>query len=158
MTGFLHQAERVDDLVGFEHLDRRRRERAGGETFREIAEEPVGQRGARAEKLIRINAEIGQIAPERTQPERPFTERAWLNGRVSLAEAEAVSATIAAEGDAELAAARSLASGAVTQAAAGVQDTVAGMLALVEAGIDFTDEEDVVAINAEALAAGVARA
>jgi tRNA modification GTPase len=75
-----------------------------------------------------------------------FTARAYLAGKLTLAQAEGVAATIAAERDADLAAARSLRAGAVGRAAAERADLLAGLLALVEAGIDFTDQEDVVAI------------
>ncbi len=76
-----------------------------------------------------------------------FSARAYLNGRLTLAQAEGVAATIAARNDDELAAARR-----VMQGDAGKQheqhvDELATLLALVEAGIDFTDQEDVVPIS-----------
>ncbi len=76
-----------------------------------------------------------------------FTARAYLNGRIDLTRAEGVAATIAAQSDAELAAARLLASGRLARLARGLGDDLAGALALVEAGIDFTDQDDVVAIS-----------
>ncbi len=75
-----------------------------------------------------------------------FSARAFLNGRLSLTEAEGVAATIAARSDAQLRAAGLLATGALSRLAHELSDTLAGALALVEAGIDFTDQEDVVAI------------
>ncbi len=75
-----------------------------------------------------------------------FSARAFLNGRLSLTEAEGVAATIAARSDAQLRAAGLLAAGALGRLAHELSDTLAGALALVEAGIDFTDQEDVVAI------------
>jgi tRNA modification GTPase len=75
-----------------------------------------------------------------------FTARAYLNGKMDLIEAEAVAAMIAARSDAELRAARMLSSGALSRLAHELADDLAGALALVEAGIDFTDQEDVVAI------------
>jgi tRNA modification GTPase len=75
-----------------------------------------------------------------------FSARAVLNGRTDLAGAERVAAAIAAETDAGLAAAEALRSGDAARAASRQADEVAAVLALVEAGIDFTDQEDVTAI------------
>lgn len=80
-----------------------------------------------------------------------FTARAFLNGRMTLTQAEGVAATIAAASDAQLRAARLLLDGSLGALAVGLADQVAGVLALVEAGIDFTDQEDVVAIEPDAL-------
>lgn len=82
-----------------------------------------------------------------------FTARAFLNGRLSLDEAEGVAALISATSDAELAAAARLADGALGAMSRGWAARLAELAALVEAGIDFTDEEDVVAIPPVALAA-----
>ena len=76
-----------------------------------------------------------------------FTARAFFNGRLSLTQAEGVAATIAARSDAELRAARQLLSGRLGDLARHLADDIAGALALVEAGIDFTDQDDVVAIS-----------
>lgn len=76
-----------------------------------------------------------------------FTARAYLNGKMDLIAAEGVAATIAAHSDAELRAARMLSSGALASFAHRSADDLASALALVEAGIDFTDQEDVVAID-----------
>ena len=81
-----------------------------------------------------------------------FAFRAHLAGRLTVDEAEAIAARIAATSDAELVAADELASGATGARAAAELARVAELLALVEAGIDFTDQEDVVAIAPEALA------
>ena len=75
-----------------------------------------------------------------------FTARAYLGGRLSLTEAEGVAATIAARSDAELRAAAQLRRGELGDRAAELAETLATTLALVEAGIDFTDQDDVVAI------------
>lgn len=76
-----------------------------------------------------------------------FTLRAFLHGRIDLSQAEGIAATIAATNDAQLLAARQLADGALARFVRALADRVADDLALVEAGIDFTDEEDVVAIE-----------
>lgn len=75
-----------------------------------------------------------------------YSARAFLNGRLSLAQAEGVAAAIAARSDAELQAAALLARGEAGEFARQIADQLAEALALVEAGIDFTDQEDVVII------------
>jgi tRNA modification GTPase len=80
-----------------------------------------------------------------------FTARAYLNGKLSLTQAEGVAAAIAAQSDAELRAANMLLSGAIGELAHQLADELATVLALVEAGIDFTDQEDVVPIAPAAL-------
>ncbi len=87
-----------------------------------------------------------------------FTARAYFNGRLTLDEAEGVAATIAARSDAELRAAHQLLAGRLGRFAAELMDAIAQALALVEAGIDFTDEEDVVAIGPADLLARVTAA
>lgn len=81
-----------------------------------------------------------------------FTARAFLSGRLTLAQAEGVAATIAARTDEQLAAAARLVSGRTGERYRAWADEAATLLALVEAGIDFTDQEDVVPIPAAALA------
>jgi tRNA modification GTPase len=81
-----------------------------------------------------------------------FSARAYLNGRLTLAQAEGIAATIAARTDEELAAAESLLNGDTGRVFGAWADELAMSLALVEAGIDFTDQEDVVPITPEVLA------
>ena len=75
-----------------------------------------------------------------------FTARAYLNGRLSLDRAEGVAATIAADSADQLAAAKRALTGTAGRARRAWADDLATLLALVEAGIDFTDQEDVVPI------------
>ncbi len=70
-----------------------------------------------------------------------FTARAYFNGRIDLTEAEGVAATIHAGNEQELAAARQLMAGELSKRLAPILDLVAETLALVEIGIDFTDED-----------------
>ncbi|TVQ62869.1 MAG: tRNA uridine-5-carboxymethylaminomethyl(34) synthesis GTPase MnmE [Phycisphaerales bacterium] len=86
-----------------------------------------------------------------------FTARAYLNDRLCLDEAEGVQAIIAAETDAQLQAARALLDGSTGDRWRAHADTLADALALVEAGIDFTDQEDVVAITPPDLRARLTR-
>src|SRR5665213_3048030 len=70
-----------------------------------------------------------------------FTARAYFNGRLDLTEAEGVAAMIAAVNEKELSAARRLMSGELARRLAPVIERVANTLALLEAGIDFSDED-----------------
>lgn len=103
-----------------------------------------------AERII--NALTARPGVRRAQPGE-FTARAFLNGRLSLSQAEGVAATIAARTSEQLAAAQSLLSGATGDRYRHWADDCTTLLALVEAGIDFTDQEDVVAITQADLAA-----
>jgi tRNA modification GTPase len=70
-----------------------------------------------------------------------FTARAYFNGRMDLTQAEGVAATIAAQSECELRAARQLLAGELARRLTPVMDDVAQGLALVEVGIDFSDED-----------------
>ncbi|MDX2147489.1 MAG: GTPase [Planctomycetota bacterium] len=80
-----------------------------------------------------------------------FSARAFLNGKVTLDEAEGVAAMIEAESSDDLHAAERIVQGRAGQEYRQWSDEVATLLALVEAGIDFTDQEDVVPIAPSAL-------
>lgn len=76
-----------------------------------------------------------------------FTARAFLASRLTPEQAEGVAALIAARSDAQLHAARDLMRGIPGRTYRRLTDALADALALVEAGIDFTDQEDVVPIT-----------
>jgi tRNA modification GTPase len=80
-----------------------------------------------------------------------FSARAFLRGRLTLNEAEGVAATIAARSTEQLNAARWLMAGQTGEVYRQLADECAALLALVEAGIDFTDQEDVVPIAPKSL-------
>ncbi|MFO0857576.1 MAG: GTPase [Phycisphaerales bacterium] len=80
-----------------------------------------------------------------------FTARAFLRGRLSLEQAEGVGATIAAQSLEQIDAAKQLLSGRTGNEYRLWADEITNLLALVEAGIDFTDQEDVVPIAPNAL-------
>ncbi len=69
-----------------------------------------------------------------------FTARAFLNGRMDLAEAEAVAGVIRAQSDTQLRAARRMSGGALAKTIAALRDDLGQLLALVEADIDFAEE------------------
>ena len=87
-----------------------------------------------------------------------YSLRAFLSGRLTLEQVEGVAATISARTDAELRAAEYLRKGTLGQIATRMLEALVDMLALVEAGIDFTDQEDVVAISPDILCAGLSAA
>lgn len=80
-----------------------------------------------------------------------FTFRAFTTGRIDLTQAEGIAATIAAISDAQLRAAGQLRQGKLGTFAQTLVDRLSTHLALVEAGIDFIDQEDVVPITPAAL-------
>ncbi|MEO1129097.1 MAG: GTPase [Planctomycetota bacterium] len=91
-------------------------------------------------------------APIRLARPGEFTARAFLAGRLTAEQAEGVQALIGARSAAEAHAATALLNGSQGDAYRAIADDIAASLALVEAGIDFTDQEDVVAIAAPELA------
>jgi tRNA modification GTPase len=85
-----------------------------------------------------------------------FTARAYFNGRMDLSAAEGVAATIAAHSESELRAARQLMAGELARRLRPAIDELTEMLALLEAGIDFSDE-DISFISTDALRDRIAR-
>ena len=85
-----------------------------------------------------------------------FTARAYFNERIDLLQAEGIAEVIHAETDAQLTAARNLFSGQLGLMADHLAGELTRLAALVEAGIDFTDQEDVVAIEPDRLRAALA--
>lgn len=70
-----------------------------------------------------------------------FTFRAFIHGRLGLTEAEGVALTIHAANESELRAARQLMSGELARRLEKPMDRLADALALLEAGIDFVEED-----------------
>ena len=69
-----------------------------------------------------------------------FTQRAFMNGRIDLTEAEAVRDTIEAETSAQLRLANSMRDGALHNKLAEISDELVGVLAAIEASVDFSEE------------------
>ncbi len=80
-----------------------------------------------------------------------FTRRAFLAGKMDLAQAEAVADLIAASGDRELANARMQLEGALSGKVNKAAGNLTEALAEVESRIDFPDEEDISALPVEKL-------
>ncbi|CAG0969929.1 tRNA modification GTPase MnmE [Phycisphaerales bacterium] len=102
------------------------------------------------DRVLRYLASFPGVRP--AQPGE-FTARAYFAGRLTLDQAEGVAAAIAAATNEQLAAARELLQGRAGAAYQGWADEASMLLALVEAGIDFTDQEDVRPIEPAALLA-----
>lgn len=100
---------------------------------------------ALVERLLSALLDAGAGALRRAGPGE-FTARAFLHGALSEAQAEGLALRIAARSGAELLASARLLDGSTGAAYRALCDRVARLLALVEAGIDFTDQDDVVPI------------
>ena len=72
-----------------------------------------------------------------------FTRRAFLNGRIDLLEAEALGDLLAAETEGQRRAAIRMADGALSRLIEGWRGQALRLAALVEASLDFGDEDDV---------------
>ncbi len=70
-----------------------------------------------------------------------FTARAYLNGKIDLAQAEAVNEIIVSSNAFQLAAAEKLLSGRLSETTAKVRTTMVDCLSLIEAGLDFSAED-----------------
>jgi tRNA modification GTPase len=98
------------------------------------------------ESLVRAGARLAEPGE--------FTKRAFLNGRLDLAQAEAVLDTIRAKTAGSLRIAQEQLRGSLSKEIDSVRETLIRLLAHVEAGIDFV-EEDITFIQAGELAAGL---
>jgi tRNA modification GTPase len=105
--------------------------------------------------LERLLHALTQQAATRLAQPGEFTFRAFTAGKLDLTQAEGVAATIAATSSAQLHAAHALRDGQLGRLAAALSEHLATHLALVEAGIDFTDQEDVTPITPAALDAAL---
>ena len=76
-----------------------------------------------------------------------FSARAYLNGRMSIEQAEGIAQKIAAETTEQLQAADALMDGSHAERLRAHADLLTTCLALVEAGVDFSDQEDVIPIT-----------
>ena len=75
-----------------------------------------------------------------------FTRRAFANGRIDLAEAEGLADLLAAETELQRRSAIAMAEGTLSRLVAGWRDRALALSARVEAALDFSDEDDIVAL------------
>lgn len=90
-----------------------------------------------------VDATLGAIPGLRRAEAGEFTRRAFLNGRIDLAEAEGLADLLAAETESQRVQALGLASGHVSRAVEGWQDRLLALMAGAEAELNFADEDDV---------------
>ncbi len=88
-------------------------------------------------RIVALAIDAGARIAERGE----FTRRAFLNGRMDLAEAEAVADIVAARSDSALANALSQLSGALSERVAELRAQVIAIRAHLEVEIDFSDED-----------------
>ena len=99
-------------------------------------------------RLLRAVLNAGAVPAEPGE----FTRRAFLNGRMDLAEAEAVMNVISAQGEQALAAAHATLSGSVSRAVARIADALTTAAAGLAVWTDYPDE-DVPAVSEQNLLA-----
>lgn len=90
-----------------------------------------------------VEAALSALAGLRLAEPGEFTRRAFLNGRMDLAEAEGLSDLLFAETEAQRVAAIRMASGHLSRQVEAWRGEVLRLSALVEAELDFSDEDDV---------------
>lgn len=86
---------------------------------------------------------LGRVEGLRPAAPGEFTRRAFENGRIDLAEAEGLADLLAAETQSQRRAALALAGGALSRQIEAWQAALLGAAAVVEAELDFDDEDDV---------------
>jgi tRNA modification GTPase len=91
--------------------------------------------------VVRRIVSLAMASGARMAEPGEFTRRAFLNGRMDLAEAEAVADIIAARSEAALSQALSQLSGALSERVAHLRRQVIGIRAHLEVEIDFSDED-----------------
>ncbi len=90
-----------------------------------------------------VQAALADIAGLRPAEAGEFTRRALMAGRIDLAEAEGLADLLSAETEGQRRAALAVAEGAVSRSVAGWAERLLMISALVEAALDFSDEDDV---------------
>ena len=98
---------------------------------------PMPRRPFRRAPIVALALDAGARLAEPGE----FTRRAFLNGRIDLAEAEAIADIVAARSDSALAHALSQLSGALSARVEELRAQVVAIHAHLEGGIDFSDED-----------------
>ncbi|HEX8655752.1 MAG TPA: tRNA uridine-5-carboxymethylaminomethyl(34) synthesis GTPase MnmE [Allosphingosinicella sp.] len=146
LTGTLPQPRRAT-LVKVRHdgeeIDRALALRFPGPesaTGEDIAE--LHLHGGRAVVRAVLSA-LGAVEGLREAEPGEFTRRAFLNGRIDLAEAEGLADLLSAETEAQRRAAHAMAGGALSRQIDAWREAILSLAADVEAMLDFADEADV---------------
>lgn len=90
-----------------------------------------------------VEAALAALPGLRRAEAGEFTRRAFLNGRIDLAEAEGLADLLAAETESQRVQALGMASGHISRAVAGWQERLLALMATAEAELNFADEDDV---------------
>ncbi len=90
-----------------------------------------------------VEAALGALPGLRRAEPGEFTRRAFLSGRIDLAEAEGLADLLAAETESQRVQALGMASGHVSRAVAAWQERLLALMAGAEAELNFADEDDV---------------
>jgi tRNA modification GTPase len=104
--------------------------------------------GGRAVLAAVESAALACAGARRAEPGE-FTRRAFVNGRIDLAEAEGLADLLAAETELQRATALTNASGGVSRQVEEWREEILRFSAQVEAVLDFADEADVIALPVE---------
>lgn len=127
----------------------------------------VGPRSATGDDVVELHCHGGIVTPRRVvdalvragaRPARAgeFTRRALAAGRLDLLQVEAIADVIHADGDAAQRLAQRHLGGELSARIDAVKAPLVTLLSLVEAAIDFSDEEDVGVIDGAEVAAHIA--
>ena len=95
-----------------------------------------------------IERALGEVKGCRSAAPGEFTRRAFVNGRIDLAEAEGLADLLSAETELQRRSALELASGTFSRQIEDWRLRVLGLSAEVEAALDFDDEDDVGELSA----------
>lgn len=90
-----------------------------------------------------VEATLGRLTGLRRAQPGEFTRRAFINGRIDLAEAEGLADLLSAETELQRRAALAMAEGALSREVEGWRRSVLTISARLEAALDFSDEDDV---------------
>jgi len=90
-----------------------------------------------------VERALGGIEGLRAALPGEFTRRAFINGRIDLAEAEGLADLLAAETELQRQAALTMAGGAFSRQLEAWRERVLQLSAMVESALDFSDEDDV---------------
>jgi len=90
-----------------------------------------------------VEAELELVPQLRRATSGEFTRRAFVNGRLDLAEAEGLADLLAAETELQRQGAMAMAGGAVSRQVEDWRGRVLALSAQIEAALDFSDEDDV---------------
>jgi len=115
--------------------------------------EPLAEIHLYASQVI-VEALVQRLLAMGLRPAGPgeFTARAYLNGKLDLAQAEAVNEIISSSNRLQLDAAQRLLSGRLTQAADEIHSALLEILSFIEAGLDFPEEtQDVSSLQSQVL-------